>query len=76
MRGSPRGRNQFTKAALSRAIDVARQKGVDRVEVEIPGGSKIVFKGIVHKQDEQEPSQDKGLDQWMEKQRARKVQGT
>jgi hypothetical protein len=42
MRGS-RGRNQFTKAALSRAVDVARQKGIDRVEVEIPGGSRIIF---------------------------------
>ena len=70
MHGSSRGRSQFTKAALSRAVDVAREKGIDHVEVEIPGGSKIVFKGIVHKQ---EPSQDKELDQWMEKQRARKV---
>jgi hypothetical protein len=51
MRGSThRGRNQFTKAALSRAVDVARQKGIDHVEVEIPGGSRIIFKGIVNKQ--------------------------
>ena len=73
MRGSSRGRTQFTKSALSRAVDVARLKGIDHVEIEIPGGSRIIFKGIVHKQ---EPSQDKGLDQWMEKQRARKVQGS
>ena len=71
MRGS-RGRNQFTKAALSRAVDVARQKGIDHVEVEIPGGSKIIFKGIVSK-DNQETPQSKELDQWMEKDRARKV---
>ena len=55
MRGSPRGRNQFTKAALSRAVDVARQKGIDHVEVEIPGGSKILFKGIVSKQADEKP---------------------
>ena len=64
---------EFTKAALNRAVDVARKNKIDQVEVEIPGGSKIVFKGLVSKQ---EPSQDKELDQWMEKQRARKVQGT
>jgi hypothetical protein len=65
MRGS-RGRNQFTKAALSRAVDVARQKGIDHVEVEIPGGSKIVFKGIVHKQDKQEPSSQSTTNEWDE----------
>jgi hypothetical protein len=60
MRGS-RGRTQFTKAALSRAVDVARQKGIDHVEVEIPGGSKIVFKGIVSKQADEKPEDIVGL---------------
>jgi hypothetical protein len=40
---APRGRSQFTKVALSRAIDVARAKGIDRVEVELPGQSRIVL---------------------------------
>jgi hypothetical protein len=56
----PCGRNQFTKAALGRAIDVARQKGVDRVEVELPGQSRIVLTGIVNKQ---EPPQKNEWDQ-------------
>jgi hypothetical protein len=59
MRGSSsRGRTQFTKSALSRAVDVARQKGIDHVEVEIPGGSKIIFKGIVSKQAGDEKPED------------------
>jgi hypothetical protein len=60
MRGS-RGRTQFTKAALCRAVDVARQKGIDHVEVEIPGGSKIIFKGIVSKQADEKPEDIVGL---------------
>jgi hypothetical protein len=54
MRGS-RGRNQFTKAAIRRAIKTARETGVDQVEVEIPGGSRIVFKGLVSKQADEKP---------------------
>ena len=42
MRGS-RGRNQFTKAALSRAVDVARQKGIDQLTLELPGGGRIIL---------------------------------
>jgi hypothetical protein len=39
-----RGRNQFTKAALGRARDVAREKGFNRVEIELPGGeTRIVL---------------------------------
>ena len=42
---APRGRNQFTKAALARACDVALAKGFDRVEVELPGGkSRIIMR--------------------------------
>jgi hypothetical protein len=41
-----RGRNQFTIAALRRAVNVARQAGVDRVEIEIPGESRIILTGI------------------------------
>jgi hypothetical protein len=41
---TPRGRSQFTKAALARACDVAIAKGFNRVEVELPGGkSKIIM---------------------------------
>jgi hypothetical protein len=44
---APRGRNQFTKAALARACDVAIKKGFNRVEVELPDGkSKIILSGI------------------------------
>jgi hypothetical protein len=50
---SPRGRNQFTKAALDRAFTAARKHKIDQVEVEIPGGSKIIFKGIASKQAEE-----------------------
>jgi hypothetical protein len=42
MRGS-RGRNQFTKAALSRVVDVARQKGIDQLTLELPGGGRIIL---------------------------------
>jgi len=42
MRGS-RGRNQFTKAALSRAVDVARLKGIDQLTLELPGGGRIIL---------------------------------
>jgi hypothetical protein len=54
MRGS-RGRNQFTKAAIRRAIETARETGVDRVEIELPGQSRIIFKGIVSKQADEKP---------------------
>ena len=30
-------------------------KGIDHVEVEIPGGSRIIFKGIVSKQADEKP---------------------
>ena len=42
MRGS-RGRTQFTKAALSRVVDVARQKGIDQLTLELPGGGRIIL---------------------------------
>jgi hypothetical protein len=58
---SSRGRSQFTKAAIRRAIETARETGVDRVEVEIPGGSKIVFKGLVSKQVDEKPEDIVGL---------------
>jgi hypothetical protein len=42
---TPRGRSQFTKAALARACDVAIAKGFNRVEVELPGGkSRIIMR--------------------------------
>jgi hypothetical protein len=42
---TPRGRSQFTKAALARACDVALAKGFDRVEVELPGSkSRIIMR--------------------------------
>ena len=41
--GSRRGRNQFTKAALSRAVDVARLKGIDQLTLELPGGGRIIL---------------------------------
>jgi hypothetical protein len=43
MRGSSRGRNQFTKSALSRAVDVARLKGIDQLTLELPGGGRIIL---------------------------------
>jgi hypothetical protein len=59
--GSPRrGRNQFTKAAIRRAIETARETGVDRVEIELPGQSRIVFTGIASKQ---KPSQKNEWDE-------------
>jgi hypothetical protein len=45
----PRGRNPFTTTALRRAVHVARETGVDRVEVELPGQSRIILSGIVSK---------------------------
>jgi hypothetical protein len=55
---TPRGRNQFTKAALGRTIDIAREKGIDRIEVELPGGGRFVLP--VSKQDKQtEPDHQK-----------------
>jgi hypothetical protein len=53
--GSPRGRTQFTKAAIRRAIETARETGVDRVEIELPGQSRIIFKDIVSKQADEKP---------------------
>jgi hypothetical protein len=38
----PRGRNLFTKTNVRRAIDIAREAGLDRVEVET-GAGKFVF---------------------------------
>jgi hypothetical protein len=58
---APRGRNQFTKSALDRAIDVARKNKINRVEVEIPGGSKIIFQGILSKQTDEKPEDIVGL---------------
>jgi hypothetical protein len=58
---APRGRSQFTKVALGRAIDVARAKGIDRVEVELPGQSRIVLTGIVSKQTDEKPEDIVGL---------------
>jgi hypothetical protein len=43
MRGSSRGRTQFTKAALSRAVDVAREKGINQLTLELPGGGRIIL---------------------------------
>jgi hypothetical protein len=68
-----RGRNQFTKVGLARVIDVAVQKGLSHLTLKFPGGSEVV---LPLSQDKQEPPQGKELDQWMEKQRAREVQGT
>jgi len=45
-----RGRNQFTKAALGRGLDMARKKGIPRVDVELPGGSRLVFHITSNKQ--------------------------
>ena len=69
-----RGRNLFTKAAIRRAIDAARESGVDRIEVELPGQSRIVFTGIASKQGEREAPYGNELDEWMEKKKnAREV---
>jgi hypothetical protein len=38
----PRGRNLFTKTNVRRAITIAREAGLDRVEVETDAG-KFVF---------------------------------
>jgi hypothetical protein len=43
MRSGSRGRTQFTKAALSRAVDVARQKGINQLTLELPGGGRIIL---------------------------------
>jgi hypothetical protein len=43
MRGGSRGRTQFTKSALSRAVDVARQKGISQLTLELPGGGRIIL---------------------------------
>jgi hypothetical protein len=43
MGGSSRGRTQFTKSALSRAVDVAREKGIDQLTLELPGGGRIIL---------------------------------
>jgi hypothetical protein len=51
----PRGRNLFTKTNVRRAIDIAREAGLDRVEVETAAG-RYVFpvnrKGDATRQDE------------------------
>jgi hypothetical protein len=41
----PRGRNLFTKAAVRRAIDAARECGVDRLEIDSRDG-RIILTGI------------------------------
>ena len=43
----PRGRNLFTKTNVRRAIDIAREAGLDRVEVET-GAGKFVFPVNTH----------------------------
>jgi hypothetical protein len=53
----PRGRNQFTTAALRRAVKVARETGVDRVEVELPGGSRFILP-VKQGGEENEPPED------------------
>jgi hypothetical protein len=52
---APRGHNQFSLAALRRAVKVAREAGVDRVEIEIPGQSRITLTGIAGKQADEKP---------------------
>ena len=42
-----RGRNLFTKTNVRRAIDIAREAGLDRVEVETEAG-KFVFPVNTH----------------------------
>jgi hypothetical protein len=57
----PRGRNQFTKAALGRVYDVALKKGAKQFTLELPGGGRITIP--VGDQDKQEPSQKNEWDE-------------
>jgi hypothetical protein len=61
----PRGRNPFTTTALRRAVNVARETGIERVEVELPGGSRLVFP-ITSKQEGDAARQDQPHNPWDE----------
>jgi len=39
----PRGKSPLTRGALGCALDAARKKDIDRVEVETPSGAKYTF---------------------------------
>jgi len=55
---NPRGRNLVTISTIRRAVTAARATGVDRIEIELPDQSRVIFTGIVNKPEQREPSQD------------------
>jgi hypothetical protein len=56
-----RGRNQFTKAALERLIEVGRKKGISQLTLVLPGGSKVVLPLGQDKQTDEKPENIVGL---------------
>jgi hypothetical protein len=51
----PRGRSQITKTAFRRVIDIAREKGVPQLTLELPGGSKVILPLSQDKQTDEKP---------------------